>query len=201
MSRRRRAIIFLLCLPLLAVLIVLDNTVIKNHRRPRPSPGKQTKADDINRYHAQTFTVINIVDGDTLDIDLSEGQSKYTRIRLLGIDAPEMKTEGGTMFFAPESTEFTRKTALGKKVEVFLDETSDTRGKYGRLLAYVKLPDGIFLNELLLSEGFAYADLRFRHSFYNKYRQLESRAHSGKKGLWQKVTTDQMPDWLKESAQ
>ena len=43
-----------------------------------------------------------------------------------------------------------------------------------RLLAYIELPDGRFLNEELLSEGFAYADLRFRHSYYQKYQQLEA---------------------------
>jgi endonuclease YncB( thermonuclease family) len=31
--------------------------------------------------------------------------------------------------------------------------------KYGRLLAYVKLPNDGFLNEVLLAEGFAYPNL------------------------------------------
>jgi micrococcal nuclease len=98
------------------------------------------------------------------------------------------------MYFGPEAAGFTRESTLGKQVTVYLDEGS-TRGKYGRLLAYVKLPDGRFLNEALLSEGFAYADLRFRHSFYNKYRQLEAAARGQKKGLWLKVTPEQMPKW------
>jgi endonuclease YncB( thermonuclease family) len=48
----------------------------------------------------------------------------------------------------------------------------------------------------MLTEGYAYADSRFSHSFYNKYRQLQSRARSSKKGLWLKVTPDQLPEWL-----
>jgi endonuclease YncB( thermonuclease family) len=57
------------------------------------------------------------------------------------------------------------------------------------------LPDGTFLNEVLLSEGYAYADLRFKHGLYNKYKQLESVARSQKKGLWAGVTPEQMPKW------
>jgi endonuclease YncB( thermonuclease family) len=52
------------------------------------------------------------------------------------------------------------------------------------------------LNEVLVAEGFAYADLRFRHSFYNKYKQLEATARSQKKGLWKEVTRSQLPEWL-----
>ena len=48
--------------------------------------------------------------------------------------------------------------------------------------------------ETLIIEGCAYADTRFSHSFYNKYKQLQSRAKSTKKGLWQNVTPDQLPE-------
>jgi endonuclease YncB( thermonuclease family) len=52
------------------------------------------------------------------------------------------------------------------------------------------------LNEVLLTEGFAYADLRFRHSYYNKFKQLEAAARSREKGLWEAVTHEQLPEWL-----
>ena len=201
MSRCKRNIVLLLCLPALVILVLLDNTCIKHTWQSQSPDDKQIQAADRQKYHAGTFTVINVVDGDTLDIDVHDGQSEHTRIRLLGIDAPEKTTPAGGMYFAAEATEFAKKAALGKRVEIYLDQTSDTRGKYGRLLAYVRLPDGGFLNETLLNEGFAYADLRFRHSLYNKYKQLESRARTGKKGLWQNVTPDQYPEWLREREQ
>ena len=99
------------------------------------------------------------------------------------------------MYFGPEAAEFTKNLALGKKVTIYLDEDNRTRDKYSRLLAYVKLPDERFLNEVLISEGFAYADWRFRHSLYHKYKQLEAAARSQKKGLWPNVTPEQMPEW------
>jgi micrococcal nuclease len=141
--------------------------------------------------------VVNVVDGDTIYIDIPDSNRAHTRVRLWGVDTPETKHEQrGVMFFGPEAAEFTRKLAHGKKVQIYLDEGNRTRGKYGRLLAYVKLPDDGFLNEVLLSEGFAYADLRFHHSFYNKYKQLEASARSSKKGLWENVTREQLPEWL-----
>lgn len=198
MSRRKRNVILLLCLPVIAVLVLLDNTYIRNKRQSLTPSEKQAKASDLQKYHAKTFTVVNVIDGDTLDIDIPDGQSQHTRIRLLGIDAPEKTTASGAMYFAAEATEFVHKTVFGKQVKVYLEQAGETRGKYGRLLAYIKLPDGEFLNEVLLSEGFVYADLRFRHSLFNKYKQIESRARTGKKGLWQNVTPDQMPQWLQE---
>jgi micrococcal nuclease len=182
----------------LALLILFDNTYINHKWRSQSSTDKQIHVADLQKYHAGFFTVINIVDGDTLDIDVPDGRSEHTRIRLLGIDAPEKMTKSGAMYFAFEAKEYTKKIALGKQVEIYLDQTNNTRGKFGRLLAYVKLPDGGFLNEILLNEGFAYADLRFPHSFYNKYKQLESRARSSKKGLWLNVVPDQYPEWLRE---
>ena len=41
--------------------------------------------------------------------------------------------------------------------------TDRTRGKYGRLLAYIYLPDGRLFNALLIETGHGYADPRFRH--------------------------------------
>ncbi|GAG01773.1 unnamed protein product, partial [marine sediment metagenome] len=111
-------------------------------------------------------------------------------------DTPETKhPKVGVMYFGPEATDFTTKLALGKQVTVYLEEHR-TRGKFGRLLAYVQLPDDRFLNKVLLTEGFAYADLRFKHLFYNKYKRLEASARSEKRGLWQKVTREQLPEWL-----
>jgi len=195
MSRRRRNGIIFLCLLTALFLVWLDNTLPARRRRLPSESEEQAKADDLEKYHGKTFTAVNVIDGDTLDIDVPDGRDPHTRIRLLGIDTPEIHSEqSGTMYFGPEAAEFARNLALGKSVTVYLDPPNPIRGKYGRLLAYVKLPDGGFLNEVLLTEGCAYADTRFSHTFFNKYRQLQSRAKSNKKGLWQNVTPDQMPE-------
>jgi len=199
MSRRRRTTQIALCLLAIAVLIWLDHSPLRCKWQPQPKSIEQAKAYDLEKYHTKTFTVVNVVDGDTIDIAIPDGQHRYTRIRLWGVDAPETKSpKVGVMYFGPQAADFATELALGKEITVYLDTQNRTRGYYGRLLAYVQLPNGRYLNEVLLTEGFAYADLRFRHSFYNKYKQLEASARSQKKGLWQEVTRDQLPEWLQK---
>lgn len=190
-----RRFFFILCLLITAFLAFLDNGTLKYKWQSLLEPLAQQDIPDFEKYHAKNFIVTKVVDGDTLDINYPDGRNSYTKIRLIGVDTPEIFSESGAMYFGPEASEFTKKSALDKRVTIYLDEGNDTRDKYGRLLAYVGLPDDIILNELLLSEGYAYAYTKFRHSFSNKYKQLESRARSGKKGLWKNVTSEQMPDW------
>ncbi len=198
MSRRRRSAIFVLCLLTVFVFVWLDHSPIRRRWQAQPKSEEQAKAYDFEKYHKKTFTVINVVDGDTIDIDIANGEYEHSRIRLWGIDTPESKSpKYGVMYFGPEAADFTTELALGKQVTVYLEEHR-TRGYYGRLLAYVQLPDGRFLNEVLLTEGFAYADLRFRHSFYHKYPKLEASARSEKRGLWEKAKRDQLPQWLQK---
>ena len=196
MSRRRKAGIFTLCLVLAVVFIWLDHSSLKHRWQQRPKSDKQVKAYDLEKYHKKTFTIVKVVDGDTIDIDIPDVNHNHTRIRLWGVDSPETQSQyTDVKYFGPEAADFTAKLALGKQVTVYLDEHG-TRGKYGRLLAYVKLPDDRFLNEVLLTEGFAYTDLRFRHSLYQKYKQLEASARRQKKGLWENVSPEQLPEWL-----
>lgn len=196
MSKRRRRFIAIICLLFTALLIFLDNFYFRHNLYHGRASAAQTENPDFDKYNSGIFTVINVLDGDTLDINFPDNQSKYTRIRLLGIDAPEIHSESGQTYYGSQSRNFVNKLMQNKNVTIYLDDKNNTRGKYGRLLAYVMLPDGKLLNEELLSNGFAYADTRFRHSFYNKYKQLESSARANKKGLWQNVTPEQMPEWV-----
>jgi len=156
MSRRRRAGIIVLCLLAVVLFVWLDHSLVRHKWQPQPRSEEQAKAYDFQKYHTKTFAVINVVDGDTIDIDIPDVNDSYTRVRLWGVDTPETKNPNvGVMYFGPEAAEFATKLVLGKPVTVYLDEGNNTRGKYGRLLAYVKLPDAGFLNEVLLAEGLA----------------------------------------------
>jgi endonuclease YncB( thermonuclease family) len=199
MSKRQRTGMALVGLLVAAFLIWFERIPVKLGWERRPESEDQQKAYDIEKYHAKNFYVVNVIDGDTIDIGIPDSEYIFTRIRLLGVDTPETKDPNlPVQYFGPEATDFVTKLALRRQVTVYLDAYNHMRHKYKRLLAYVQLPDSRFLNEVLLSEGFAYADLRFRHSFFNKYQQLESSARSLKKGLWEKVTREQLPEWLKK---
>jgi len=184
-SRRRRNLLFAALVFIAIVFVWLERSQIT--RNVSPPTG------DTQKYHGGSFTVVDVIDGDTIDIGVPDGKYDETRIRLWGIDAPERGR-----YYADEATNFTRELALGEKVTVYLDEGNRTRGYYGRLLAYVQLPDERYLNEVLISEGYVYGDLRFNHSFYNKYKQLQSKARSQQKGLWKNVRREQLPDWLQK---
>jgi len=199
MSRRRRNILVAAILLSAVFLVWLDRSPLRRQWRTPSKADNRTTGYDNQKYHDKIFTVVNVVDGDTIDIDVPDAEHNRTRIRLLGIDAPETRDQNQLVrTHGRRAAEFAKDLALGKPVTVYLDEGGNTRGKYGRLLAYVKLPDNGFLNEVLLTEGYAYADLRFRHSLYNKYTQLQALARSQKKGFWENPTREQLPQWLQD---
>lgn len=199
MSGRLRTGIIAVCVLAGVLLVWLDHSGLWSRRQGQDKSEEQRRAYDLEKYHAKTFRVVSVVDGDTIDIDVPDGEYEHTRIRLWGIDTPETKNpKRGVMYFGPEAAEFTKEAALGREVRIYLDEGNRTRGYYGRVLGYVQLGDESFLNEVLVSEGLAYAELRFRHSLYNKYKQLESAARGQKKGLWREVTREQLPEWLQK---
>ncbi len=199
LSRRQRAILAGIGLVVTVLLVWLDRHGI-SLPGSGPSPARpQTLATDVARYHGRSFEVVRVVDGDTLHLGAPDFGGDSTKVRLLGIDAPEMGTNRSErMYFSEEATAFAKRLAFHKEVRVYLDERAGSRDRYQRLLAYIELPDGKFLNEELLSEGYAYADRRFRHSYYQKYLQLEAGARSLGKGLWKDVTPAQMPSWLQK---
>ena len=179
-----------------ALLIGLDRSVVGPFWSRRLSTPGQTRAGDRALYHGRTFAVTRVVDADTLHIDAPDAGASSTKVRLLGIDAPELAHDGQPeMYFGSAAAEYARQLARGTQVTVYLDDVGPSRGKYGRLLAYVEMPNGQSLNELLLTEGYAYADLRFPHSYYYRYKQLEASARVLKKGLWASVTNKRLPSW------
>lgn len=185
----RRHASTLLVLALVASGVVCARSV----DRPRLEP---TAGGDTNRYHDRTFRVARVVDGDTLDIEIADRDKPVTRIRLWGVDTPEVAgTRGGEMHFGSEASEFAKQTLTGRDVHIVLSPKR-TRGKYGRLLAYVFMSrGGRMFNEMLLEGGYAYADLRFDHHYMDRFKRIEKQARRSGAGLWADVTLDKMPNW------
>lgn len=202
MSRRNRAVLIGITLIGTAFLVLLDRDFVAPRWSDLLTSREQTLGTDLDRYHGQSFSVARVVDGDTLHLDVADADGKVTKVRLIGIDAPEMgSVQRERMYYAEEATAGMRHMALGRRVTVYLDRQAGSRDRYDRLLAYLQLPDGRFLNEELLSQGLAYADLRFKHGYYRKYTQLEASARALKEGLWARVTLDQTPVWRRKRTQ
>lgn len=154
---------------------------------------------DWSRYHDKVFTAVNVVDGDTLDIDCPDGPRHRTRIRLWGVDTPEcVHPRKPVQHFGPEASKYTLRAVHGRKVRVEL-LAHQTRDSFGRLLAYVYLEDGTMLNRQLIRRGLGFADPRFKHRHFHTFRQDMLDAREGKTGLWEKPVPDHLPHYLDEN--
>lgn len=155
-----------------------------------------TPSRDQAQYHDRSFRVARVIDGDTLDIEAPDGSKSVTRIRLWGVDTPEIgHGQGPDMHFGPEATAYAKRVLEGRTVHIVLSP-KQTRGKYGRLLAYVFMSrGGAMFNEMLLEGGYAYADLRFPHHYSRSFRATEKRSRAAGAGLWAGVTPERMPAW------
>lgn len=58
------------------------------------------------------------------------------------------------------------------------------RDKYGRLLAYIYLSDGTFLNAEIIKQGYGFAYTRFPFKYMEDFRLYEKMARENRRGLW-----------------
>ena len=129
----------------------------------------------------QQALVERVIDGDTLV--LAGGK----RVRLLGIDAPEMEKEGRPAeFLAHKSKAYLADLAQGKRVRLEYDQLRYDH--YGRLLAYIFVDDNILVNAALLRQGLAHV---YFHPPNVRYRETllaaQTAAMDARRGLWQKA--------------
>lgn len=153
------------------------------------------RGDDWGNFDKKHALVTEVVDGDTVHIRVSP-LAKDEKVRLLGIDAPEVAHARGETpaHFGPEAKKRLSELVNGKTVVVRLD-TTETRDKYHRLLAYLYLGDADNVNLSLVQGGYAYAHRIYPHSLRRQFEQAEDEARAKGRGLWTDVTEAQMPGW------
>lgn len=141
------------------------HTTVSPTATPRPAP------DGLVR-------VSKVVDGDTIEI---EGGA---HIRYIGVNTPEtVHPTKAVECFGKEASDYNKKLLEGGFVRLQRDIT-DT-DKYGRLLRYIYLPDGTFVNLKLVTEGYAYADTYPPDVAHAKeFVAAQSAARLAVRGLW-----------------
>jgi micrococcal nuclease len=148
----------------------------------------------------RNILVKRVLDGDTIIVSASQGiftpdnrPLDDEKIRLLGIDAPEVAHDGMPAdCWADEAHGFLTSQVAGKLVTIEYDSTrcrpgstQNCRGDFGRLLAYVQI-NGMTVNEAILENGHArvLGGSRFRHRDSSLYDQIEDRARAASLGVW-----------------
>jgi len=127
-------------------------------------------------------TVVRVVDGDTIHVQLAD---RVEKIRYIGVNAPEIhhplkgQEPGGR-----EAAAVNRRLVGGRHVRLELDVR--TRDRYGRLLAYVWVGDTM-INAELVREGYAQVmtvppNVKYQELFVMLQREAR---HAGR-GLWLK---------------
>lgn len=124
-----------------------------------------------------TFRCIKVLDGDTIVLDNGD------RVRLIGVDTTEkFHPLKSTEYFSEKATQFTK--SLLESKEVRLEYDKERRGKYGRLLAYVHLLDGTFVNAEIIKQGYGFVYTKYPFKYKDVFVALEREAQRNKQGYW-----------------
>ena len=128
-------------------------------------------------------TVVRVIDGDTVDVDLDGARE---RVRLIGVDTPEsVARDRPIQCYGVEASDRT-KELLPEGTAVRLERDEVSRDQYGRLLAYVyRLDDDLLVNLELIEGGFADAvTFGDNEALYDTFVAAESAARADGVGLW-----------------
>jgi micrococcal nuclease len=125
-----------------------------------------------------TTTVKRVVDGDTFEIATGE------KVRLIGVDTPEtVKPNHPVEPYGKEASNFTKELLTGQEVRLVFDV--EPHDRYKRLLAYVYLMDGTFVNEKLVKEGYArIMTIPPNVAKADVFLEAEREAREHNRGLW-----------------
>jgi|SRR3989344_3708624 len=163
-------------------LLVIGTYAQKQADKSRPKSNIQYDYA-IKAQEGVPIKVVQAIDGDT--VELINGQ----RLRYVGIDTPEEFDERKPVqCFAHKAAEKNRELVSGHMVTFHKDVTATDM--YGRLLGYVYLEDGTFVNLEMVKQGFAFSyvyppDVAKTEIF----RKAETEARTQKLGLWNACET------------
>ena len=104
-------------------------------------------------------TIVKVVDGDTVDVDIDLGFGvwlKDERVRIMGIDTPESRTSDKVEKKFGLAAKARLKSLLGKQaiLKTQVNKSGeDMKGKFGRILGDFVAEDGRMVTEVMVAEG------------------------------------------------
>jgi micrococcal nuclease len=155
-----------------------------NTPAPSSTPIPPTNTATPEGPQPERGSVTNVVAGDTIEVSI-DGQ--IYRVRYIGMDTPE----NGEPYFQ-EAANYNSQLVSGQTVTLVKD-ISDT-DPFDRLLRYVYLEDGTFVNAELVRQGFALVATYppdVAHS--GTFASLQGEAQAAGRGLWSLPPTEPPP--------
>jgi len=158
------------------IILILFISTIRNNP-------KQTLTPKTIYQDGELYKVQRVIDGDTIIIEFN---GVNTTIRLIGIDTPEIKSSKQKIeCFGEEAFNEVKKILSGKRIALEQDPSQGNLDKYGRMLAYVFLDNGIFLNKYMIQQGFAYEyTYNLLYKYQSEFKEVQKIAKEKKRGLW-----------------
>jgi len=129
-----------------------------------------------------TARVVDVKDGDTVEVLRSSGQT--VDVRIFGIDAPESNQSYGSA-----STRAARRYVGGKSVRVRVEDVD----RYGRAVSRIEVQGGT-LGELLVGDGLAWWYRRYAPQA-TELERLQQQARNANLGLWSQRNPIAPWDW------
>ncbi len=142
------------------------------------------------RDRSEPVLVRAVIDGDTIDV------TTLGRVRLLGIDAPEI----GRGFDTAAPFAFAARDKLSGLVLhrwVRLETDGERFDVYKRRLAYVVTGDGVCANVVLVREGLARVTARVPLARLDELKQAEAEAQRFRKGMWGEAPPGDVPGYTR----
>lgn len=134
------------------------------------------------------YKLVRVVDGDTI---VAEMNGDNVTVRLIGLDTPEMvDPRQPVQCFGREASDEARNLFGVGYVRLEPDMSQGLYDKYGRLLAYVYIPqnsvqEGLLVNKYLISEGYGHEyTYNLPYKYQAEFKAAEKEARENRKGLW-----------------
>jgi len=130
----------------------------------------------------KAYPFIRVIDGDTIVVAFDD---KQQYVRLIGIDSPEPNDPAGPECYATEATSYLKGLTQTGLVVLHFDESQGMHDSYGRLLAYVELPDSTDLGMKMIEDGYAH-EYEYKSEYDRQvlYKESEKIAIEEERGLW-----------------
>lgn len=137
--------------------------------------------------------VEKVHDGDTITARV---ENRYEKIRLIGIDTPEM----GQRPWGSKAKEYLVGLIDASSQTLTIEYDIEHRDKYGRILAYIWANDGRLINEEMLRSGYAVLfTFPPNVKYVDRFISAQKEAKDKKLGIWGKNGLKQRPyDYRKE---